>query len=273
MATVLCHDCCYRFCAIFFINIILLFSNAQFTVSSSFDIVAFRDVYIFHVIDNALWGETDGTALQGNFPCGLFSTKNVSSVVQLGRCELISSVIPTPIPSQLLGNKNSNGDFADFMQSKLEHYNKNVFRASRLTTTVSMYNIHTWGTISKWPHAPDKVRLNTTFTLAESEESSSRFSKLFHTSFPHFDASSTTSPFSTIQRTYFSGLNASDFLPMKAFHSLIKGESITIERSITYTYIHTYTHIIHVGRCIVCGQHLPSRLWRFTTLRIMCIYI
>eukprot|EP01035_Chromulina_nebulosa_P035028 gene35028-47066_t len=216
--------CCYRN-ATFIMGMIILFSTVQITVSSTSNIAIFRDIYIFHVIDNALWGEIDGTALQGTFPCGLSSLKNDSSAVKLGRCELISSVIPAPMPSQLLGSKYSIGNFADVMQSKLEQYSKNVFRAGQLTTTVSMYNIHTWGTISKWPHVPDKVRLNTTFTLAESEESLSRFSKLFHTSFPYFDASSTTSPFSTIQRTYFSGLNSSEFLTMKGFHSLIKGAS------------------------------------------------
>lgn len=183
--------------------------------------IVLRDIYIFHVIDNALWGETDGTALQGIFPCSVNSSNStIRNDIMLGRCELVSSVLP----SQFLENKTTDLNFADFIQYKLEHYNKNMFRTGRLATTVSMYNIHTWGTLSKWPHPPDKVKLNTTFTLAESEESSSRFSKLFRTSFPHFDASSTTSPFSTIQRTYFSGLNASEFLPMKPFHSLIKGD-------------------------------------------------
>ena len=28
------------------------------------------DIKIFHVIDNALWGEVDGSGLQGSFPCG-----------------------------------------------------------------------------------------------------------------------------------------------------------------------------------------------------------
>jgi hypothetical protein len=206
------------------VNIIILLSfSAQITGLTSPNPVYFRDIYIFHVIDNALWGETDGSALQGIFPCSMISSnyeRNDLSRVMLGRCELISSVLP----SQLLGNKTAGMNFADFIKSELERYNKNMFRVDRLITTVSMYNIHTWGTLSKWPHPPDKVKLNTTFTLAESEESSSRFSKLFRTSFPHFDASSTTSPFSTIQRTYFSGLNASEFLPLKSFHSLIRGE-------------------------------------------------
>ena len=181
-----------------------------------------RDVYIFHVIDNSLWGEVDGSALQGIFPCMIEpNTTQTGVTINFGKCELVSSVLPIAVKTAKL---KESIDFAEIAATNLQIYNKK-FYVDHLITTVSLYNIHTWGTLSKWPHKPDKLRLNTTFTIAESEESSTRFSKLFQTSFPFFDASSTTSPFSTIQRTYFSGLNASDFLPMKPFHSLIKGAS------------------------------------------------
>jgi hypothetical protein len=79
--------------------------------------------------------------------------------------------------------------------------------------------------LSKPPHKPNNYLLPTLYNVVESEESSVRFQKLFQSSFRHFDANSTTNPFSTIQRTYFNGLNASDFLPLNNFSSLIRGAS------------------------------------------------
>ncbi len=90
---------------------------------------------------------------------------------------------------------------------------------------MSLYNVHTWGTITKWPHPPDTCQLPTTLTMVESEESHTRFSKLFQASFSHFDGNSTTSPFSSVQRTYFEGLQTVDLLPPKPFSTLIRGAS------------------------------------------------
>ena len=41
-------------------------------------ISAMEAVQIFHVIDNALWGEIDGSGLQGDFPCASLSCRVVS---------------------------------------------------------------------------------------------------------------------------------------------------------------------------------------------------
>jgi len=59
----------------------------------------------------------------------------------------------------------------------------------------------------------------------ESEESTVRFRRLFSASFPGFDGNSTTHPTATIQRSYIgTGIfNASTFIPLRAFGSLIQG--------------------------------------------------
>eukprot|EP01031_Cornospumella_fuschlensis_P025617 gene25617-30937_t len=85
-----------------------------------------------------------------------------------------------------------------------------------------MYHIHTWGALSKWPHGPNKTALPTDLTLVESEESHTRFGRLFRTSFPHYDGNSTTHPSSTIQRSYFRGWNGTTLLPLRPFDKLIK---------------------------------------------------
>jgi hypothetical protein len=41
------------------------------------------DVYIFHLIDNLLWGEIDGSGLEGVFPC--------KSSHIINHCEIFSS--------------------------------------------------------------------------------------------------------------------------------------------------------------------------------------
>lgn len=161
-------------------------------------------IEIFHLIDNALWGEIDGSYLQGVFPCS-FPDRHNSTV-----CELI--------------NSDSKTNQYERIQQKLKKREEDR-EPDREYLTVSLYNIHTWSSLSKWPHKPDPCTLPTNLTMAESEESSIRFAKLFQGSFKFFDGSSTTSPFSSVQRTYFSGLNSSQLLPAKPFETLIKGAS------------------------------------------------
>jgi hypothetical protein len=160
-----------------------------------------QQVNIFHFIDNALWGEADGSALQGTFDC----RENELS------CKLFSSDCKTTSHTQCLKRKMND-----------------VYSASPPSLSnvvVLLYNIHSWGLHTKWPHSPDNCLLPSHYTIAESEESHGRFQKLFKSSFVHFDGNSTTSPFSTIQRSYFSGLNASQFLPLKSFKTMISGAS------------------------------------------------
>lgn len=161
-------------------------------------------VQIFHLIDNSLWGEVDGSALQGSFLCGGDRTSS---------CELISTDAritgKSKAPDNLLGN--IRGKFAS--------------RASPQALTVGLYNIHTWAPQSAWPHHPDACLLPTHLDMAESEESTIRFRKLFSASFSGFDGNSTTHPHSSVQRSYVSTgiFNASVFLPLKPLTSLIPG--------------------------------------------------
>ena len=64
--------------------------------------------------------------------------------------------------------------------------------------------------------------MTTDLTMAESEESTKRFRKLF-SSFSSFDGNSTTSPHSSVQRSYVTSLNITAFLPLKPYAKLIKG--------------------------------------------------
>lgn len=176
---------------------LLMFLVCQMQTFRTYAYHSIKSVIVFHLIDNALWGQTDGSAVEGLFDCGSI------------KCEMVSSVART--------------DQYNYMKQLYKERTLNLVYDN--TVTVSMYHIHTWGTISKWPHPPDKCSLATNFTMAESEESHARFGKLFHASFSHYDGNSTTSPFSSVQRTYFSGLNPNDFITPQHFGSLIRGAS------------------------------------------------
>lgn len=156
-----------------------------------------KEVVIFHLIDNEKWGEVDGSYLQGSFPC---------RVQGVSKCEIVSS--------------DSKTDFFNHLVQK-HKTRMNLFTNSPVT--VSLYNIHTWAVISKSPHGPDKRSLPTNLTMAESEESTLRFQRLFQKSFPLFDGYSTTFPSSTVPRTYFSGWNMSEFHLLKPISNLIHG--------------------------------------------------
>lgn len=161
------------------------------------------DVRIYHLIDNANWGETDGSALQGRFQCLQRSSPR-------GSCSLHSS--------------DSKSDWLSTLQSKYTQTERSASQApsSCCPITVSMYHIHTWGGMSKWPHGPNKTALPSDLTLVESEESHARFGRLFHAAFPLYDGNSTTHPRSTIQRSYFRGWNSTTLLPLRPFNELIK---------------------------------------------------
>ena len=96
-------------------------------------------------------------------------------------------------------------------------------KLSPVTITVSLYHIHYYfGMLNRSYHIyPDK-RLNTTLTMAESEEAEKRFVFIFR-NFAHFDGYSTTNPKATVPRYYSTAFNTSEFLPRRPFESLIKG--------------------------------------------------
>jgi hypothetical protein len=164
----------------------LLFKIASFIILS-FGSCFIENVKIFHLIDNSLWGEIDGSGLSGDFKCS--HTKCSIETTTTNQKEFILPNIHEKV--------------LNFTKS--QDYLK--------TLTVSLYNIHTWGTISKWPHKPATCILKTNVTIAESEESFGRFNHLFKSSFPQFDGNSTTNPTSSIPRFYLASLNnyISDF--------------------------------------------------------------
>lgn len=204
-------------------------------------------VKIFHLIDNALWGELDGSGLQGNFSCS-------SSLVK--SCEVYSSDI-------LDANDPQKKSLITHLQHKL-HTSVNE---AKDVITVSMYNIHTWKTYSNPPNAPDKRLFPTTFTLAESEESHHRFHKLFSTSFPYFDGNSTTNPSSSVPRTYFRGWNMSEFLPSPAVTTLINGSTFVAstchagdgnnKRMAHVRQLMAYFRVDSLGKCMHT-KHIPE---------------
>lgn len=159
-------------------------------------------VNVFHLIDNALWGETDGSTLQGKMSCP-------QSVMQSISCNFFSSDVKH--------------GFLDALTVKLKNQSHTTV-GSKKALQVSLYNIHTWGIHSPPPHYPSCL-LPTDLTMIESEESHRRFKKLFGDSFPLYDGNSTTSPYSTVQRSYIPKLNMSEFLPLRPFAQSISGAS------------------------------------------------
>jgi hypothetical protein len=131
-----------------------------------------NEVNIFHLIDNALWGEVDGSYLKGDFPCGSI------------KCTIISTDSDN-------GVQTKSQDLLNVLVRKYQSLYRHKYSWG---ISVGLYNIHSWKPISKVPHKPDKLNLPTTLNIAESEESYSRFRFLFDSSFPHFDANSTTPP-------------------------------------------------------------------------------
>ena len=195
-------------------------------------------ISVLHLIDNEKWGEVDGSAIQGTYPCGGI------------KCNMISS---------------------DCKENQVACLRRKVQSQIHVDSTesiyVAMYNIHTWGVHSKWPHSPSDCLIPAHYTLAESEESHGRFHKLFKASFRNYDGNSTTSPFSSVQRTYFSGLNASEFLPLKSFSKLINGASFvastchkgegTTKRVSVVMQLEAYIRVDSLGKCHTT-RHIPE---------------
>jgi len=155
-------------------------------------------IEVYHLIDNALWGNVDGSAVQGNFMC--------SNQLQ---CEFYSS--------------DSKTNFMETLQKKYTQYSRKYNNNTiDNVVTVSLYNIHTYGLLSPYPHRPDYCKLPSDISIVESEESFSRFKRLFSDSFPNYDGNSTTHPSSSIQRYYFD-LQNTTLLPNTPFSKLIKG--------------------------------------------------
>lgn len=190
---------------------------------------------IYHLIDNGNWGEVDGSAIQGIFQCSSVS-----------RCEVLSS---------------------DCSKELVRCLHQKMQNSVKYDVVVGMYHIHSWGALTKWPHAPSSCAVPAHYTVAESEESHGRFHILFRTSFSYFDGNSTTHPHSTIPRTYFRGLNSSAFMPLKPFHQLIKGASFvastchrgegTTKRVSVVTQMQTQFRVDSLGRCHTT-RHIPE---------------
>ncbi len=116
-------------------------------------------------------------------------------------------------------------DQMDVLSSKLKNFQQIQKSHEDLppTTTVSLYNIHSWYDLTK-NIKPDTCNLNTDFTLAESEESRTRYGSFFDQTFPYFDGFSTTNPAANIQRIYKIARNYTidDLKPTVSHKKLIK---------------------------------------------------
>jgi hypothetical protein len=132
------------------------------------------DVKIFHLIDQKLFGETDGSVLQGFFACPEQRGEGGRGGGG-GSCEVIST--DTGVSgADLMGN----------LASKYHSFSSTSGSSGKgrdNIVTVGLYSIHSWGAGSTWPHYPDTCRLPTALNMAESEESTSRFHKLFDAAF------------------------------------------------------------------------------------------
>ena len=194
-------------------------------------------VQVFHLIDNSLWGEADGSALQGNFQCPRFDDSLV-------RCDFHSS--------------DTRRDFLESITAKYKAFVSKEGANVRKITTVSMYNIHTWGILTAFPHYPSCL-LPTDLSMVESEESLKRFKRLFAGSFPLYDGNSTTSPWASVQRTYIARLNESLFLPLRPHYEAIVGAAFvastchrgggTTNREEVVTELATSIRVDGLGKC------------------------
>ena len=156
------------------------------------------------MIDNPLWGEVDGTALEGIFDCPGSNS-----------CRFVSTDPKGVLPQ-------------DLMKNLAEKYNKNMMVAasSQRPLSVGLYSIHSWAPVSRPPHHPNKCSLGTDVNIVESEESWARFRHLFEKSFRGYDGNSTTHPRSgPLQRSYVSEFKEEEFLEILPFSDKIKGSS------------------------------------------------
>lgn len=161
-------------------------------------------VDIYHLINNELWGEVDGSFLQGNFPCANDDILH-----------------PQPLSCNIFSSDSKDR----FIYRLREKYLYNMEKYSKHPITVGLYSIHSWKPESFAPYAPDSCILPTMLNMVESEESFSRFGHLFRQSFPYYHGNSTTLPWSSVPRSYVSSLNASEFLPLVPFSRLLPAAS------------------------------------------------
>lgn len=192
-----------------------------------------QSVNIFHFIDNVNWGEVDGSAVQGQFTCFPRDKQH---------CNIYSS--------------DCKGDLTACLQRKMK---STGYLSNKEDISLALYHIHSWGLLSQWPHGPDQCRFPAHYTMAESEESHGRFHKLFKASFEKYDGNSTTNPFASVPRSYFSGLNTSEFVPMKQFASLIRGASFvastchrgegTTKRGSVLAQLQAHFRVDSLGKC------------------------
>ena len=192
---------CNRYVHFVALTLLFLKLSSNFLCSGEAASEVVSVVQVFHLIDNLLWGEADGSALQGQFKCPRFD--NV-----LVKCHFQSS--------------DTRRHFLESITAKYKAFVAKEGANVRKITTVSMYNIHTWGMLTAFPHYPSCL-LPTDLSMVESEESLKRFKKLFVSSFPLYDGNSTTSPWASVQRTYIARLNESLFLPLRPHSEAILG--------------------------------------------------
>eukprot|EP01041_Mallomonas_annulata_P004570 gene4571-9085_t len=148
-------------------------------------------VQVLHFIKSPDWG----IAINGDIPCSCCTT-----------CKWFSSY-----NIDELKEKSKN----DIRLSEDSHY----------LIKVAVYNIHSWkemGNHTGYPYGPSK-QLITNLTLVESEESFSRFPKLFQTSFKFYDGYSTSHPNADVPRYYEEAiLNQSQFIPRIPYSKAVK---------------------------------------------------
>lgn len=181
-------------------------------------------VRVFYLINAPYWGDRK----DGNVPCNCcrscdwFSGNNIS------------------VLSEIRNNS---------IRNKLSENDENT------TIDVSLYNIHSWRELSNGYYGPSET-FRTHFDIAESEESHSRFIKLFR-SFRYFDGYTTTNPQSDIPRYYQEAyLNASTFLKKKPFSALTKAAVYVSSTCARHAFrdrvvkeLRRYIRIDSIGRC------------------------
>jgi Glycosyltransferase family 10 (fucosyltransferase) C-term len=196
-----CKDCVAAL-SLVALSVVFIASSTRGIPREALHSLATQDVDVFHLIDNSLWGEADGSFLQGEFDC----TKPAAETF---KCNVFSSDRPN--------------NYLNILSDKFKNASHRKFE-TRKPLTVALYNIHTWVVLSPAPHYPSCL-LPTDFSMVESEESHKRFKDLFTLSFKNYHGNSTTSPFSSVQRSYISGLNESSLLPQLPFSESILGAS------------------------------------------------
>ena len=104
-------------------------------------------VRIFHLVDNVLWGNVDGSAVQGQFSCGNIDCEVFSSDTR----SYYFDTLLIKFKNESLWNpfrKHFGGSSGGGCGGGGHHHHQ------QKPITVSLYNIHTWSSLSMYPHAP-----------------------------------------------------------------------------------------------------------------------